>query len=224
MSNTYDFVITSGGIGPTHDDITYQSIARAFDLPLILHDEALKKMKALSKPKKQDESFSWDVDSPQRRARLRMVELPYDKELPNEEQVLFVAEDLWVPISVVNGNVHIFPGIPRLFEKMLTGLKPRLLPRLVDPEGKGVHRIIFSTPLPESGVAEYLSDLSGRVESKGVKVGSYPRWGKSRNTVTLVGKDKEFMETLVPEVEKGVQGKRVQEEGEDDSEGSDKDA
>lgn len=178
MSSNYDFVITSGGIGPTHDDITYASIARAFDLPLVLHEEALKKMKALSKPKKADDTFSWDEDSPQRRARLRMVELPYDKQRPDEEQVIFSAEDLWVPISVVNGNVHIFPGIPRLFEKMLTGLKPRLLPRLVDPEGKGVHRILFSTPLPESGVAEFLTELSGRVEGRGVKVGSYPRWGK----------------------------------------------
>lgn len=42
--------------------------------------------------------------------------------------------------------------------------------------------------------------------------------------MTLVGKDKDFMESLVPEVEKGVQGRRVQEEGEDDTEGSDKDS
>lgn len=40
----------------------------------------------------------------------------------------------------------------------------------------------------------------------------------------MVGKDREFMESLVPEVEKGVEGRRVQEEGEDDSEGSDKDS
>lgn len=53
---------------------------------------------------------------------------------------------------------------------------------------------------------------------------SYPRWGKARNTVTLVGRDKEFMDSLIPEVEKGVQGKRVSTEGEDDVEGeSDKD-
>lgn len=154
---------------------------------------------------------------------MRMIQLPYDKELKDEDQVIFTAEDLWVPISVVNGNVHILPGIPRLFEKMLTGLKPRILPRLVDPEGKGVHRILFSTPLAESEVADFLTQLSEKVESKGVKVGSYPRWGKSRNTVTLVGKDKEFMETLVQEVEKGVEGRRIQVEGEDDDAGSDKD-
>jgi len=62
------------------------------------------------------------------------------------------------------------------------------------------------------------------VAAKGVKVGSYPRWGKSRNTVTLVGKDKDFMEGLVEEVEKGVQGNRIEVEGEDDDGGSDKDA
>ncbi|SMQ53808.1 unnamed protein product [Zymoseptoria tritici ST99CH_3D7] len=224
MSSNYDFVVTSGGIGPTHDDITYQSIAKAFSLPLVLHEESYKKMKALSKPRPDQPPFSWDEDSPQRRAKLRMIELPYDKSLPDADQVIFPAEDLWVPISCVNGNVHILPGIPRLFEKLLTGLKPRLLPRLTDPDGKGVHRILFSTPLPESSVAEFLTQLAAKVEPKGVKVGSYPRWGKSRNTVTLVGKDKEFMETLIEEVEKGVEGKRVQAEDENDSEGSDKDA
>ena len=223
MSESYDLVVTSGGIGPTHDDITYQSIARAFNLPLVLHDTGLEKMKKLSRPHPSQKDFSWDIDSPARRAKLRMIQLPYDKSLPDEDQVIFVAEDLWVPISVVNGNIHILPGIPRLFEKMLTGLKPRLLPRLVDPEGKGVYRILFSTPMAESEVADYLTQLSDKVESKGIKVGSYPRWGKSRNTVTLVGKDKDYMETLVSEVETGVKGRRIEVEGEDDDDGSDKD-
>ena len=224
MSSNYDFVVTSGGIGPTHDDITYASIAKAFDLPLVLHQVSLDKMKALSRPKPDAPKFSWDEDTPTRRARLRMVELPHDEKKSDEDQVIFAAEDLWVPMAVVNGNIHILPGIPRLFEKMLTGLKERLLPRLVDPEGKGVHRIIFSTPLPESEVATYLTELAAKVEGKGIKVGSYPRWGKSRNSVTLVGKDKEFMESLVDEVAENVKGRRVQVEGEDDDSGSDKDA
>jgi len=224
MSSNYDFVVTSGGIGPTHDDITYQSIARAFNLPLVLHEKSLERMKRISKPRPGQEAFSWDVDSPARRAKMRMIELPYDKELPDEDQVIFTSEELWVPVSCVNQNVHILPGIPRLFEAMLTGLKPSILPRLVDPEGKGVHRIIFSTPLPESEVAEYLTQLSAKVADKGVKVGSYPRWGKSHNSVTLVGKDREYMESLVDEVAKGIKGRRVQKEGEDDDGGSDKDA
>ncbi len=63
-----------------------------------------------------------------------------------------------------------------------------MLPRLVDPEGNSICRILISTPLTESAVAAYLTDLAARVEPKGVKVGSYPRWEKKRNTVTLVGR------------------------------------
>ena len=145
-----------------------------------------------------------------------MIRLPIDPERSEDSQVLFVDESLWVPISVVNGNIHILPGVPRLFEKLLDGLKPRLLPRLTDPEGKGIYRILISTPMAESAVAAYLTELAGKVEAKGVKVGSYPRWGKGRNTVTLVGKDKEFMDSLVPEVEKNVEGVRVDKEDEAD--------
>ena len=224
MSSNYDFVVTSGGIGPTHDDITYQSIARAFDLPLTLHDASFARMKKLSRPHPSQPDFNWDEDSAALRAKKRMVILPYDKDVPDENQVVFVADDLWVPISVVNGNIHILPGVPRLFERLLTGLKPSLLPRLTDPEGKGVYRILFSTPLAESAVAEYLTELAAKVEPQGVKVGSYPRWGKSTNTVTLVGRNKELMDSLVPEVEKNVKGRRVEKEGEDDVDVESKDS
>lgn len=204
-----------------HDDITYQSIAKAFNLPLKLHDEAYERMKRLSKPHKSQPNFDWNTPSAALTAKKRMIELPLDDSIPYEEQVIFVDDNLWVPVSVVNGNIHILPGVPRLFQSMLDGLKPRLLPRLTDPEGKGVHRILFSTPMAESAIAEYLTQLAAKAEPKGVKVGSYPRWGKENNTVTLVGRDVEFMESLIPEVEKAVQGKRVTVEGEDDAETSD---
>ncbi|KAL5357242.1 MoaB/Mog domain-containing protein [Aspergillus floccosus] len=214
MSNNYDLVVTSGGIGPTHDDITYESIAKAFGLKLQLHQPAFERMKKLSKPHPMQAKFDWDTPSPGLTAKLRMVELPYDPLLPAEQQAVFVADDMWVPIAVVNGNVHILPGVPRLFERLLENLKPSLLPRLTNPEGKGIYRYLFSTPLPESAVAPYLTDLATRANPKGVKVGSYPRWGKKRNTVTLVGTDKEAMDALVAEVEQNVQGKRVAQEDE----------
>jgi molybdopterin-biosynthesis enzyme MoeA-like protein len=208
----------------SHDDITYQSIAKAFGLQLKLHDAAYQRMKQLSKPHKSQPDFSWDVPSAALTAKKRMVELPIDEKVPDEDQVLFVSEGLWVPVSVVNGNIHILPGVPRLFEAMMDGLKPRILPRLTDPEGKGVLRILISTPMAESAVAGYLTELAAKAEPKGVKVGSYPRWGKDHNTVTLVGRDREFMESLVPEVEAAVKGRRVDKEGEDDADTSDKDS
>ena len=231
-------VVTSGGIGPTsasrptsprlacvptadpllarcrHDDITYESIARAFGLELRLNDEAFERMRRLAKSHPSQPNFSYDTPSPALEAKLRMLRLPVDAARPAAEQVLFVKDDLWVPVAVVNGNVHVLPGVPRLFEQLLDGLKPGLVPRLVDPEGKGIYRMLFSTPLAESEVATYLKDLAARVGDRGIKVGSYPRWGKGRNTVTLVGRDTALMDSLVAEVEANVQGPRVSKEDE----------
>lgn len=166
-------------------------------------------MKQISKPHKSQPDFSWDKPSPALEAKLRMVRLPIDQTREEEDQVLFVNEELWVPISVVNGNIHILPGVPRLFEALLSGLRPKILPRLVDPEGKGMYRLLFSTPLAESEVATYLTELSKKVSPHGVKVGSYPRFGENWNTVTLVGRDKEYLDGLVAEVEVGVQGRKI---------------
>ncbi|KAJ4294767.1 hypothetical protein N0V88_005001 [Collariella sp. IMI 366227] len=205
-----------GGIGPTHDDITYKSIAKAFGLPLVLHQEAYTLMKKLSRPHPKQPNFNWDEDSPALRARLRMVELPTDAGRPLAEQFIFPSPELWVPIAVVNGNVHILPGVPRLFESLIDGLTPSIVPRLTDPEGKGSIRVMISTPLPESAVAEYLTELAARVEPKGVKVGSYPRWGKKHNTVTLVGRDKAFLERITPEVVHYVKGHLIKSDADEE--------
>lgn len=107
---------------PRHDDITYQSIAKAFSLPLELHQGALDLMKKISKPHAHQPNFSWDVDSPALRARLRMVQLPFDAAKDPAKQVLFPCEELWVPVAVVHDNVHILPGVPRLCKSPLTPL------------------------------------------------------------------------------------------------------
>ncbi len=64
-------------------------------------------MKRISKPHKSQPNFSWDTPSAALTAKLRMVELPIDETKSDEDQVLFVNEDLWVPISVVNGNERV---------------------------------------------------------------------------------------------------------------------
>lgn len=71
-------------------------------------------MKKLSKPNPKQPNFDWNVDSPALRARLRMVDLPTDESRDLGEQVIFPHEDLWVPVAVVNRNVHILPGVPLL--------------------------------------------------------------------------------------------------------------
>ncbi len=93
---------------------------------------------------------------------------------------------------------------------------------MTDPEGKGIYRLLFSTPMAESEVAGYLTQLAAKAEPQGIKVGSYPRWGRKRNSVTLVGRDKEYMDSLIPEIEKGVNGVRVDKE-EDADESADED-
>lgn len=74
--------------------------------------------------------------------------------------------------------------------------------------------------MAESAVATYLTDLAAKIEPLGIKVGSYPRWERKRNAVTLVGRDISYMESLVADIEKNIHGVRV-ENMEDADESSD---
>lgn len=213
MSRAYDLVVTSGGIGPTHDDITYASLASAFSAPLALHAETATRMRTITSQRPNTPPTDWDVPSPALSAKMRMATLPSGP----GTAALFVSDALWVPIAVVNHNVHVLPGIPRLFVQLLEGLRGMLLAQgRVDPARRQT-RVLISTPLPESDVAAYLGDLQERVTPRGVKVGSYPRWGNEHNTITLVGADVAYIESLVAEVERETRGARVAVEGEDDA-------
>ena len=103
MTNNYDFVVTSGGIGPTHDDITYASLATAFDLSLSHHPETLRRMWALTSPKRREELSK--VTPAQKEARERMALFPTakgghgaDPQGGARSEVIFVEEDKWVPV------------------------------------------------------------------------------------------------------------------------------
>lgn len=138
MSKNYDFVVTSGGIGPTPDDISYDSIGKAFGAqPLEYDSETLRRMEEHQKTR----SYSHKQTEEMLTARKRMALFPSAKQGVKVE-VIHPAEDLWVPVVRVAGKVHILPGVPRLFEALLTGLEPYTP---IDPSKPKPHRILVHT-------------------------------------------------------------------------------
>ncbi|KAH8112272.1 MoaB/Mog domain-containing protein [Phellopilus nigrolimitatus] len=204
MVQKYDFVITSGGIGPTHDDITYASLAAAFRRPLVHHAETLRRMTEMSKHRA-DVAAQTDA---QRVARERMALFPAHAE------VLFVHKDLWVPVVRLEGKLCVLPGIPGLFQRLLSNLTP-FLP-LPPPSERAFRHLIF-TNAPESSIAPFLTALQKRVQGEGIRVGSYPLFQKGV-TVSLIGRDEQRVRGIGEEVAREIQGevieaKRVGDEG-----------
>lgn len=194
LSNRHDIVFTSGGIGPTHDDITYEALARTFDLPLKLDLETCTRMEQVSKPKFPD----WSLTD----ARKRMAIFPEPSiKLRN-------SSDLWVPVVVVNKNVHVLPGIPRLFEQLLVSLEPHF--QNMVGEKSSYHRVQIATKLPEGDIATFLSDLQKECDSQSIKIGSYPNWGKGKDgarvVVSVVGKDQDKVDLIGNQILDGIQG------------------
>jgi molybdenum cofactor synthesis domain-containing protein len=198
MVQNYDFVITSGGIGPTHDDITYASLAKAFDQNLVHHTETLKRMSILARTR----ASLAEQNEEQKTAMHRMALFP------EKGEVLYVGRDLWVPVIRLEGKLCILPGIPGLFQKMLHGLTPYLpLP----PPSKRPLRMQIFTSRPESMIAPFLTDLQRRVKDSDIQVGSYPQMMKGVY-VSLIGRDKAKVEQFAEEVVKETEGKIVCEE------------
>jgi len=140
------------------------------------------------------------------KARMRMALFP------EQAEVTFPAKDLWIPIVIVNRNVYILPGVPRLFTTLLASLKPAVA--LCVPHGRRQHRLIIATEEPESVIAPFLTELQKRVAGQGIKVGSYPKW-QGGVKVSLLGRDREVLEGLVAEVERGINGVRASDEDEE---------
>lgn len=194
----YDFVVTTGGIGPTHDDITYEAVAKAYNLPLELDEETELKMNLLAKRKPAE------CPPDQRAAQLRMATLPKG---PNVTRS-YVMDDVWVPIVGIDHRVYIFPGIPQLFEKLLECMKPQILPRIDTPV---LQRRFVSTTRSESEIAKALGEIQDEYRSVGVKIGSYPHMHLSRNTVSIIcPEDADAdLERIVHQVVEAVGGEEI---------------
>ncbi|KAK9364742.1 MoaB/Mog domain-containing protein [Lipomyces kononenkoae] len=201
MAKDYDFVVTSGGIGPTHDDITYQSVAKAFNLPLVLHDETVERMKRLGR-RRIDPN---DLEAI--RAQMRMATLP--KGNGSTETDIIYVEDYWVPVVCVASKVYILPGIPQLFEGLLFGIRPYIIPRI--PTSQRKYRLLVATRKAESEMAPYLMKLQECVNDKAIKIGSYPHMSEGINTVSFIGKEEylDYMQGLVKETEEALEGQQI---------------
>ena len=107
LSRTYDHVFTSGGIGPTHDDITADCVAKAFGVPIDIDPRAVEML--LQRIKREDLN----------EARLRMARIP--------EGAALIENPVSAAPGFSIGNVHVMAGVPRIFEAMVAGLLPRLI-------------------------------------------------------------------------------------------------
>lgn len=166
-------MISSGGIGPTHDDITYESMAEAMNRPLVYHEPTLQLMRqAMTR------GTTEQLNEGQRRMAL----------IPMPDQVA-VTPGLWVPLVRVS-NVLILPGVPRLFQQMIDHWLNFELPKDKSLIRRRMIRRLVKTHWWESQVAAPLKTIQDEVASEGIQVGSYPKMqddGTSYVILSLVG-------------------------------------
>jgi molybdenum cofactor synthesis domain-containing protein len=142
----YDFVFTTGGIGPTHDDITADAIAAAFGVGIGYHPQAYAALEARYAPGEFNEM------------RKRMARVPHGATL--------VKNSVSTAPGFHIGNVFVLAGVPAIARAMLEALAPLL------PEGPKVHAVTIASPVPEGRVAEGLAAV--QKAHPDTAIGSYP--------------------------------------------------
>lgn len=162
----YDVVFTSGGVGPTHDDVTIAGIARGLDRPVERHPTIEGQLRVF---------FGGEIDE----SRLKMAEVVSGTELLFEGTLKF-------PLFQVE-NIYILPGIPELFREKFSAIRERFS---VDPF---YLRTIY-TGLPETSIATYLNRTVA--EFPELLLGSYPKMNSTeyRVRVTLESKDRVYLQ------------------------------
>jgi molybdenum cofactor synthesis domain-containing protein len=157
----FDYVFTTGGIGPTHDDITSECIAAAFGVPWEPHPIAWPRMEAAYKPGEFNA------------ARQRMARMPRGSAL--------IENSISVAPGFQMGNVYVMAGVPRIMQSMFEWLAPRL------EGGQRIEmRAVHVMGLPEGIIAEGLGEVQKRHPE--LDIGSYPFYRASGNGVALVAK------------------------------------
>jgi molybdenum cofactor synthesis domain-containing protein len=166
MSDACDWVFTSGGVGPTHDDLTMDGVAGAFGVPVEVCENLVERIER-AQGRAANESL------------LKMAALPAGA-------VLIDAGDLWFPVVVVR-NVYVFPGIPELLRRKFESVRSRF---------QGVPFVLRRVYVRrrESDIAADLHAVLA--EFPELMLGSYPRLGEAEFHVllTLESRDSEYVQ------------------------------
>jgi len=170
LSKRFDYLFTSGGIGPTHDDITTDCVAEAFEKKASIRSDALKIL----------QEYYDGKDIELNEARLRMARIPETAELIDN------------PISAAPGyvieNVYVMAGVPKIFQSMLKTVIPKL--------EKGLPTLSLSVKIYK-GEGDIALDLEEMVKTfDQLNFGSYPFSEKGFHGTNIVirGTDKKLME------------------------------
>jgi molybdenum cofactor synthesis domain-containing protein len=164
LRQRYDYVFTTGGIGPTHDDITADAVAAAFGVPISEDPRALKLLLERMKPAEINE------------ARRRMARIPHGAELVEND--ISKAPGFWI------GNVIVMAGVPAIMQSMLDRVAPKLA-----TGAKVVARTIEAGALFEGTYAAGLGEVAAK--NPELSIGSYPSFhdGGFHNQIVVRGKD-----------------------------------
>ena len=158
LRTNYDYVFTTGGIGPTHDDITAESVSKAFGLKYEIHKEGYKILEAYYKPGEFNEG------------RQKMIWMPKNANL-------ILNPTSGAPGFNV-GNVFCLPGVPSILKSMLGGLTNSII------GGEPILSFTINLRTVESEIANSLTEV--QYNNKDVEIGSYPFFQAGKLGVSIV--------------------------------------
>ena len=184
LSKKYNYVFTTGGIGPTHDDITAQSIAKAFKVRYGYHKEAYKILESYYGKKKFNDG------------RKKMAKMPITAKL------------IYNPSSAAPGfitkNVLSLPGVPSILNSMIENCKRYLV------KGLKVHSNTVNLFTVESNISKPLAKIQKKYK-KFVDIGSYPffRLGKIGVSVVSRSTSKKHLKNVFKDIKKIIKQKKI---------------
>lgn len=164
LRRLYDYVFTTGGIGPTHDDLTADAVAAAFEVEISEDPRAIALLLERIRPEELNA------------ARRRMARIPHGAELIEND--ISKAPGFWI------GNVIVMAGVPSIMRSMLARVAPRLR-----TGAKQLSRVIEAGNIPEGAYAEGLTQAAAARPD--LSIGSYPsfRDGGFHNQIVVRGKN-----------------------------------